>query len=329
MSTLLRESSAIALDITGDDAERLRLVATAIGRGADVVDDVRWVARVRSAFEDTPSSLRRAIRSFRRNTGDNGVLLIRGLPVAAVGEVLGPTPNVEGSVQRNASVPAALLLLAASGLGDPVAFRPEKAGALVQDVVPVPGKEEFQGNAGSVVLSFHNENAFHPHRPDYILLYCLRADHDGVAALRTACVRTFLPLLGADTRGTLFRPEYVTMAPPSFGPAAKWSGEPHAVLFGAPDDPEIRVDMAATRPQTPGGAAALAELQDVFERAGTAVRLAPGDLAVVDNRTTVHGRSAFVPRYDGEDRWLQRTYVLADLRRSRHHRPDDGHVLDH
>jgi L-asparagine oxygenase len=47
----------------------------------------------------------------------------------------------------------------------------------------------------------------------------------------------------------------------------------------------------------------------------------------VDNRVTVHGRTAFQPRYDGRDRWLQRTFALADLRRSRGYRPNDGYVL--
>jgi L-asparagine oxygenase len=41
----------------------------------------------------------------------------------------------------------------------------------------------------------------------------------------------------------------------------------------------------------------------------------------------VHGRTAFTPRYDGRDRWLQRIFSLRDLRRSRDFRPDDGHVL--
>ena len=55
--------------------------------------------------------------------------------------------------------------------------------------------------------------------------------------------------------------------------------------------------------------------------------LAPGDMAILDNRVTAHGRTAFQPRYDGADRWVQRTFVVADLRRSRDHRPHDGYVL--
>ena len=43
------------------------------------------------------------------------------------------------------------------------------------------------------------------------------------------------------------------------------------------------------------------------------VVLEAGDLLVVDNTVAVHGRSPFVPRFDGTDRWLQRTFVVTDL----------------
>jgi L-asparagine oxygenase len=33
---------------------------------------------------------------------------------------------------------------------------------------------------------------------------------------------------------------------------------------------------------------------------------------VVDNDLAVHGRTPFKPRFDGTDRWLQRTFVVAD-----------------
>jgi len=43
------------------------------------------------------------------------------------------------------------------------------------------------------------------------------------------------------------------------------------------------------------------------------VALDAGDLLVVDNAVAVHGRSAFPARFDGTDRWLQRTFVVPDL----------------
>jgi L-asparagine oxygenase len=310
-------TSGLLLD---EDLQAFGEIARQLADGS-FVDRREFVTAVRRAWEDTPSGVRVAIRDFRRHSGRDGRLVLSGLPLGEVPD----TPMVAGSVQRTATVAAATLLLVAHGLGDPGSFLAEKSGALVQDVVPVPGQEHVQGNAGSVELTFHIENAFHPHRPDHVLLLCLRPDHDEVAQLRTACVRRLLPHLPHDVREALHRPEFVTSAPPSFGGTG--AGAVHAILTGDHDDPDLRYDQAATRATTGAGEAALAVLNDLIRAHGDGVRLRRGDLAIVDNRVTMHGRSSFTPRYDGRDRWLQRTFTFADLRRSRDHRPGDGGVL--
>ncbi|WHT22387.1 TauD/TfdA family dioxygenase [Crossiella sp. CA-258035] len=288
------------------------------------IDERGWVKAAGERAHELPISLRRALSAYRRDSGPSGAMVIRGLPVD---ESLVPeTPTRSGSVQRTATVPAATLMMVTHLLGDVIAFRPEKSGALVHNVVPVPGSEDFQGNEGSVLLSFHNENAFHDNRPDHVLLLCLRADHDREAGLRTASIRQVHDLLSDQSREVLFRREFVTAPPPSFGlPAGET--EPHAVLTGAPDDPDVLVDFAAISPLTEAARTAMAELQNLFAANALTHYLVPGDLAIVDNRVTVHGRTGFTPRYDGQDRWLQRTFATQDLRRSRAHRIGDGHVL--
>ncbi len=265
-----------------------KLATQATGRP----DDAEWVEAARNAWHEWPATLRKKLSEFRRDSGPDGSMLLRGLPVDSMG--LPPTPAVNGSVQREPSLGAAVLLTVACGLGDPGAFRPEKNGALVQDVVPVPGMEEFQGNAGSTLLTFHNENAFHDHRPDFVMLLCLRADPTGRAGLRTACIRRVLPLLSDRTVDALWAPEFITAPPPSFN----LSGPGEAagpVLLGDPSDPDLRVDLAATEPVTERAAEALRELQDRFDATATTHRLVPGELAIVDNRVTVHGRTEFTP----------------------------------
>ena len=321
-TTTVRHATTLS---PADTAEVHRIALELCSWGTEQVDDPVWVTEVRAAAAGLPVALRQALRRFRRHSGPAGTLLVRGLPVD--GESLPPTPTVDGSVQRLVTVPASVLMLVACEHGDPAEVQAEKSGALVQDVVPVPGKESFQGNAGSVLLSFHNENAFHEHRPDYVMLLCLRPDHDRVAGLRAVCVREVMPLLDAETRAALFSAEFVTEPPPSFG-SGGGATAPHAVLHGAPEDPDMRVDLAATTALTARARAALDELGRAFETVTGIVRLDAGDLAIVDNRVAAHGRTAFRPRYDGADRWLQRTFVATDLRRSRDHRPHDGYVLD-
>lgn len=303
-----------------------RLAGSLCAGGHHQVDTPEWVDRARDAWEDLPLRLRRQVRRFRRHSGPTGTLVISGLPVAQ--EALPPTPAVPGSVQRQPTIAAAVLTMAACGLGEPTAYLAEKSGALVQDVVPVPGQETFHGNAGSVPLSFHTENGFHPHPPDYVVFLCLRADHDRRAGMRVTGIRQALPHLTPTSRQALFTPEFRTTPPPSFGTAAgEPDVKPKAVLSGAVEDPDIRMAQLVTTPLTPRAATALTEFGHACETTAHTLRLAPGDLVILDNRVTVHGRTAFHPRYDGADRWLQRTYVTTDLRRSRDHRPHDGHIL--
>lgn len=175
------QRTAVAADWALDPADAdacERLARTLCTGGHDQVDNPEWVAGARDAWEELPFLLRRGIRRFRRHSGPHGTLVIGGLPVDQA--ALPATPSVLGSVQRQVSVSAAVLTMVACGLGEPLAYRAEKSGALVQDVVPVPGQETFHGNAGSVPLSFHTENGFHPHPPDYVIFLCLRADHDGI-----------------------------------------------------------------------------------------------------------------------------------------------------
>ncbi|WP_019812381.1 TauD/TfdA family dioxygenase [Saccharomonospora halophila] len=303
--------------------ERLarRLVSAADG----LIDSREWVAAVRDAWSSAPAGLRSRLAEFRSDSGRDGVLLLRNLPVDAAN--LPDTPNEKDSVLREATVSAATLMLVSHGLGSPVAFRAEKSGALVQNVVPVPGKEELQANSGSVRLTFHTENAFHEHRPDFVMLLCVRPDHDEIAELCTVSAHRVVARLPVSARETLATTSFVTQAPPSFGSAGGGSGR-HAILSGDRDRPTMRVDEAATEPVTAAGAKAMTELSAAFEDCYRAIRLRSGDLAVVDNRAVVHGRSAFTPRYDGRDRWLQRMFVLTDLRCSREYRKDDGYILD-
>ena len=325
MTVMISAAPVAELTADQDDAIQTERIARGLCRGPqDAVDSPAWIAAVRQASCSLPHRLSGVLRQFRRDPGPTGSLVLHGLPVDQ--DRLPPTPATKGSSQRTYSVPAALLMLAACELGDPVAFRPEKSGALVQDVVPVPGSEDFQGNAGSVLLSFHTENAFHQHRPDFVMLLCLRADHDRTAALRVASARELVPVLSSTAVTALFQPEFITSPPPSFGAAGDTTA-PHAVLTGAADDPDIRLDTSATVALTPQARMALEEAAEALPRIEHAVRLVPGDLAIVDNRVTLHGRTAFRPRYDGRDRWLQRTFVAADLRRSRNLRPMDSHVL--
>ncbi|WP_407649636.1 TauD/TfdA family dioxygenase [Goodfellowiella coeruleoviolacea] len=313
------------LELTGEEQRELEVLAARLcATGPEELDSRAWVEAARDASAALPLRLRRRLARFRRDPGDEAVLLVRGLPVDP--DRLPPTPTVPGSVQRHPTVPAAAITMIASQLGELYAFREEKSGALVQDVVPVPGMEEFQGNAGSTELTMHIENAFHANRPDYVGLACLRNDHDNVAGLKVASARLAARLLPADVRMALHEPKYFTSPPGSFGLVDDIPG-PEGIFRGNPEDPDVRVDFTSTEAIDDDAREAMAALGASLAAVARTLVLRPGDLAIVDNRLCLHGRTAFRARYDGRDRWLQRVFVSLDLRRSRASRPADGHVV--
>lgn len=313
------------LDLTDQERSELKQLAEGlVDLPPALLDDLDWLAAARASSCRVPVRLAEEIRRYRHDPGAAGTLLISGLPIDE--SALPDTPAVRDSVAREATVPAAIAVLIGLQLGEVVAYRQEKRGALVQDVVPVPGMEESQSNAGSVPLEFHIENAFHRHRPDYVGLICLRNDHEKKAGTLVASIRHALPLLTETDRKILGEPRFTTAPPPSF-----YSGEhapAHAVLQGSPDDPDICVDFAATSPLDDEAKHALERLRNALFETASSLKLRSGEMAFVDNRIVLHGRTPFVPRYDGRDRWLHRVYIHLDHRRSRAVRRDNGQVLD-
>lgn len=326
MTTALPTPISTKIGLTLTDAEReqtARLAAELAQFPPQLIDERSWMDAARRLACRLPLRLQEELRGYRHDPGTDGLLILRNLPVDDA--LLPRTPTVPESVERRATAPAAVTALISQYLGEVVAYRKEKSGALVQNVVPVPGREESQSNAGSTLLELHVENAFHPHRPDYVGLFCLRNDHSGTAGTLVSSIRNALPLIPDDAAEALLSDRFVTQPPPSFH--AGDSAPRHPVLEGDRTDPNIRVDFSATSALDEEAAEAMEVLRRALLDAAAMLVLQPGELAFIDNRLSVHGRTSFEPRYDGRDRWLHRTFVHLDNRRSRAHREDNGAVL--
>ena len=85
------------------------------------------------------------------------------------------------------------------------------------------------------------------------------------------------------------------------------------VLSGTDDAPSLTFDADLMVGDDPEAQSALDALAGAVAKAKIGVPLQTGDLIVVDNQVAVHGRSPFKARFDGTDRWLQRTFVVPDL----------------
>jgi Fe(II)/alpha-ketoglutarate-dependent arginine beta-hydroxylase len=287
---------------------------------------------------ELPERLRGALTEFRITGRPYGGCVISGLPIDE--SAAGPTPTrytdePQGPEVRKAG---ALLLMLGSLLGDPFSYLTQQHGRLVLDVFPVDGHEVSQlGSSSAATLEWHNEDAFHPFRADWIMLVCVR-NHDGVAT-------TFAPVqeleLAPRTRELLFEDRFVIKPDEShtaefnadttghaddervtaaFGRVREMCEDPTRVpiLTGDRQAPFVRIDPAFMERDLgdPDAERALDEVIDEFDGRIRDVVLAAGEMLIIDNLRAVHGRRPFAARYDGTDRWLRRINVTADLRKS-------------
>ncbi|GAA2502822.1 hypothetical protein GCM10010406_44220 [Streptomyces thermolineatus] len=274
-----------------------------------------------------PRRVLEALRRFRRHGNDAGAVLIRNMPTDAAA----PATPADGFLPRWSDLPVATFgqLAVASTVGDVIAYADEKAGRIVQDVVPVEGAERRQENSGTVYLELHTEDGFHPHKPDFITLMCVRPDHGRRAHTVVGAAARALPLLSARSTAVLREPLFRLKVSSSFGDGSTGlCTDPLPVLSGTAAAPDLLADFHAMEPLREDAAAALEELKSAFLATLRGGVLEEGDLLVVDNRTAIHGRSEFAARFDGTDRWLRRCFAVTDIRRSRAVRPPGSRVCE-
>lgn len=266
-------------------------------------------AHIRRAARLLPEAVHETLMTFADESHPSGALLIRGVPV---GE-LPPTPSTPTTPSGKDRISEQNLLAAGRVLGQPVGYLPEHGGDIVQNLLPTrDGAYRQVSTSSAVTLAWHTEAAFHPHRPRFLLLLCLRGDS---AARTTLCsIREVLSSLSLRTRWLLGEPLFRTAVDESYvGSRSQHLGPRVPVLAGDLDAPRMVFDADLMVGVNDEATAALAELTAAIEEHHTHVVLQTGDLLVVDNSVAVHGRSPFTPRFDGTDRWLQRTFVVTDL----------------
>jgi alpha-ketoglutarate-dependent taurine dioxygenase len=206
------------------------------------------------------------------------------------------------------------LLLHALDLGYPISFAQEQSGALIQNILPVHKTEYDQISTSSKVqLALHTEAAFHPYKPDYVMLLCLRGDSSAVTTY--ANVDDIVKLLDNEMISYLQDPVYSTGVDKSFRSSEKKYKEvtlPVLKKIGN-DEYNFLYDEDLMKPTNILASMALEKLSEAISKCIKEVVLQTGDLLIIDNNKTIHGRKPFQPKYDGTDRWVQRMLVRKEL----------------
>jgi hypothetical protein len=269
-------------------------------------DSDAMAAAVAFNRRNLPASCDAELAAFVDGRSPFAAVSISGVPVGAL-------PSTPQSPQVAPRTPLASfwLLTVARSLGQPVGYVQEHGGDLVQNIVPVQTQASQQTSTSSAVtLAWHTETAFHPHRPRWLVLLCLRGDRD--AATRLVDVRDIVACLDEGTVETLRQPRFDTGVDRSFGTSVRRTG-PAAVVYGPRNDPKMWFDADLMRGVDVVAQRAFDRFTAAVEQVAVSVVLETGQCLVIDNERAAHGRSPFTARFDGTDRWLQRAFVVADL----------------
>lgn len=312
------------------DANNVRRISTDLQHRYKTVDNPDFYRRATYYAFDLPKDLLISLSIF--NSTDHPFMKIKGLPIHD--ELLMQTP---ASWREGRSEEAYLCefmhYLIAVHIGQPFCWKTQQNGRTVNDILPVKGFEHEQlAIASKSNLMWHVEDAFHDARGEFLSLMCLR-NQDKVPTLISA---PNMKKLSSSSIEELMKPQYFVRADDAHDQNTNLneiggddtimgafeyarSLRKVAILFGSPQYPYMRLDMDTFGRESfvsDEAEAAYRELCDLVETSAAAIVCEPGDILIVNNFLTVHGRPPFQPRYDGKDRWLQRLLINSDFRKA-------------
>jgi len=259
---------------------------------------------------------------------DRTITLIEGIDVGDVPQ----TPNTTDIDSSYLDGIREQLMSYASEHGlFPVSYKQEQKGKLIQNILPIKKTETQQISTSSgVELGLHTELAFHPYRPSAVFLLCLRGDSTAVTTY--AYVDDIVKHIQPISLAILTRLWYVTTLDDSFRTGGEEDMELYCSILREINDGvtgsnslyEITFDEVLMRGTNKQADEAINELKAAIKLCVKEIVLKTGDLLILNNKTTIHGRRPFQARYDGTDRWVQRmlaVYTLPPVNQL------DGHVI--
>jgi len=252
------------------------------------------------------------ILDFKMFGNPQGFLRLQGMEIGDIP----PTPQSRADVRKPDERSEKLLLQATALLGDPVGYVQESGGCIVNNLFPQPTQSRaVSSDSFDTELDLHTENAFHAIQPDYLLLLCLRQDPTAQAITYIASVDRILEHLTYEQQAFFLNEPYNFLS--DYGPTEKNQridiNKHQTVLYGDPDTPFFRFDPQFMVAYSDRAQHSLDALRRIAWDVAEPVRLACGDLLIIDNRRTAHARSPFTARFDGSDRWMQRTFASRNL----------------
>jgi len=175
------------------------------------------------------------------------------------------------------------------------------------DIYPTKGYEHSRSFVNSKkMLAFHSDGSAHPELcPDYVLLYCVRSDKKAVNLfVDLDALLEHLPDRIVDVlMQPLFKhmvsesPEYFEVKPILFK-------EGHHITIKYDEENTFGVNTEAISSQKC--------LNEMLQKIAVVITNSSRSLLILNNKRSLHARTSFNPKYDGNDRWIKCAFVTTN-----------------
>jgi len=216
-------------------------------------------------------------------------------------------------------------------LGQPVGYTNDYYGKVFTHIHPTKEMAKKQSGEGcAVTLECHQEFSYWPDplkKQDYLALLCLRPG----ASEKNRCPTTYLDLRTLpELSGDALSPEVAMLFEPHFQASistlhtrlakAKDSTRIHVLPQKRPvlrkdTDGDVTIDYFDVGdgffPDSEESSEAVGQFIDRVTSSLNRATLQQGEMIVIDNWHSVHGRDSFEAAFDGTDRWLMRTNIVS------------------
>jgi len=327
------------IELSNDEIEVIKELATNIDTSPSLSPDL-YCLQVKSASQYVPQRIYTLLQKFAEKGSNTGFLLIRRIPLGKIPN----TPENNNCKIGEQTTLAKIQSILLSVISNMIAYEAEGYGRLFQDVIPVKSMEKNQTSiSSSVELEIHTEQAFSTLRPDILSLACLRGNENAytyilpvhsivnnVTEKELEMLKTSLWNTGVDLSFKLNGHEFIEgdiRGPTSIIRGYKdkrlENEDPRLVI----EDPLLVFDQDLMTGITDESNVMIHKIVDIYYKHRLSHNLTPGEIVFIDNNRAVHGRSPFVPNYDGLDRFLVRCFGVFNYQHSAYARENGGRVV--
>jgi len=273
--------------------------------------------------ENIPIRIKNILLNFSKYGSETGFIIIKGFEINNI--PLTPKNNYSkvGEKTLLSKIQAILLSL----IGDMISYEAEGYGLLYQDIIPVKNMSNNQTSMSSIrELEIHTEQAFSNLRPDILSLACLRTDKsaftyilpikyiiDNISDEELKLLKMPLWKIGVDLSFKLNNNNFID---------GEIRGPISIINDDDKNDPKIIFDQDLMIGITEESNNLISKIIDIYYKYRIEHNLIPGEIILIDNNRAVHGRSSFIPNYDGYDRFLIRSFITFDYEKSKYARKD-------